>query len=177
MTSTDPARDHAPHGDRAAALERVAQLLDGADTAMLTTVDADGDLAARPMALVPRAFDGRLHLFTDEASHEAADIAARPRVGVTVDLSARGDWIALAGEARIVRDDAQARALWDDRLNPWFVDGPDTAGIVLVQVELSRAEYWEGPGAAQTLFGSLRAALTRSADDPLLDVEHAAIDL
>lgn len=165
----------APSRDEAIA--RIVELLDEADTAMLTTADADGRLLGRPMAYVPGAFDGVLWLFADEAAPEAFDIATRPSVNASFSIPSRGDWVSLSGIAQVVHDDAQAQSLWDDRLEAWFVDGLATSGLVLIRVEVDFAEYWQGPGAAQTLLGSLRAALTRSADDPLLDTEHGSVKL
>lgn len=162
---------------REESIARIVELLDEADTAMLTTADSDARLVSRPMAYVPGAFDGDLWLFADEASPEALDVLARPLVNASFSVPARGDWVSLSGTARIVRDDAQARALWDDRLEAWFVDGLATPGLVLLGIDVDLAEYWEGPGAAQSLLGSLRAALTRSADDPLLDTEHRSVQL
>lgn len=159
------------------AIARIVALLDEADTTMLTTVQADGRLVARPMAFVPGAFDGVLWLFADEASPEVLDISARPSVNATFSMPSRGDWVSLSGDAHIVRDDDRARSLWDDRLESWFVDGVATAGLVLISVDVELAEYWDGPGPAQSLVGSLRAALTRSADDRLLDIEHRSIEL
>lgn len=165
----------APSRDEA--ITRIADLLAEAETAMLTSVDDAGRLISRPMAYVPGAFDGALWLFTDEASAEARDLAARPAANASFSIPARGDWVSLAGEASIVRDDAVAGALWTDRLLTWFVDGLATPGLVLIRIDVEQAEYWDGPGSAQSLLGSLRAALTRSADDPLLDTEHRSVEL
>jgi general stress protein 26 len=164
--------------NHAAALERITHLLSDADTAMLTTVADDGLLDSRPMAFTPGAFDGDLWLFADESSIEAADIAVRSSVNVSFSVPARGDFLSFAGDASLVRDPARARDLWDERLDAWFVDGAETQGLVLIRVDVRRAEYWKGPGTGVlSLFGSVRAALTRSADDPLLDTEHGHIEL
>lgn len=159
------------------AIARLVELLDETDTTMLTTIDSDGRLVSRPMAFVPGAFDGVLWLFADEASAEVMDIAARSSVNAAFSIPSRGDWVSLSGTAQVLRDDAKARSLWDDRLEAWFVDGLATPGLVLISVDVDLGEYWEGPGSAQSLLGSLRAALTRSADDPLLDTEHRSIEL
>lgn len=162
---------------REAAIARIAELLGEADTTMLTTVDDAGRLVARPMAYVAGAFDGLLWLFADEASPEAQHIAARPSVNATFAIPSRGDWISLSGAAQVVQDEAKAAALWDERLEAWFVDGLATPGLALLRVDVELAESWDGPGSAQSLLGSLRAALTRSADDPLLDTEHQSVEL
>jgi general stress protein 26 len=167
----------AASSSRDAAIARVVELLSEADTAMLTTIDGNGRLVSRPMAYVPGAFDGTLWLFADESSPEAQDIAAQPHVNASFAIPARGDWVSLSGAASVVRDDLKAAELWDDRLEAWFVDGLATAGLVLLSIDVDRAESWDGPGSAQTLLGSLRAALTRSADDPLLDTEHHSAEL
>lgn len=165
-------------GDQAVALERIARLLRDADTAMLTTVSEDGLLDSRPMAITPGSFDGDLWLFADESSVEAADIAARPQVNVSFSMPSRGDFLSFAGDATLVRDPDRARDLWDERLAAWFIDGIDTPGLLLIRVDVRRAEYWDGPGTGVLpLIGSVRAALTRSADDPLLDTEHGEIQL
>ena len=125
---------------------RLAGLIQGIKVCMLTTIDAEGQLMSRPMALQEVEFDGDLWFFTKLGGRKAGQIAREPRVNVS--LSSRSSWISIGGEAEIVRDVAKAKELWNAGIEAWFPDGPEDPGIVLVKVHADGAEYWDTLGAA-----------------------------
>lgn len=149
MTSTD-----ASDGAR-----KVADLLEDSHIAMLTTRSADGSLVSRPMAMQRVEPDGDLWFFADAESHAVSHVSADPRVNVAV--SGSSSWVSLAGDARVVRDDARKRELWNSAVEAWFPDGPDAAHIVLLHVEGRTAEYWDSPGGRlATLISFAKAKAT-----------------
>ena len=68
--------------DRAANIEKLAELIRDVEVAMLTTVSPDGQLASRPMGTQQVEFDGDLWFAAGCYSGKAAEILARPNVNV-----------------------------------------------------------------------------------------------
>jgi general stress protein 26 len=122
----------------------VAKLLTSDRTAFLTTTDATGALTSRPMAVQEVEFDGDLWFFTARSSRKVAQIAAQPRVNVSV--GSGSSWVSLAGTATVVDDAARKRELWNAVVEAWFPDGADDPDVVLLRVDGDSAEYWDTPG-------------------------------
>ena len=53
-------------------------------------------------------------------------------------------FIAVEGEAQLIRDKAAFEAHWHKELDYWFEQGIDTPGIVLIKVHARRIHYWSG---------------------------------
>lgn len=127
---------------------KVAELLKEFKICMLTTVDGDGHLVSRPMAVQEVEFDGDLWFFTDEKSHKVEETSEDSRVNVS--FSSRDSWVSVSGKIETVRDEGKTKELWSKSLEAWFPDGPETLGILLLKVEAHTAEYWDSPGSTVT---------------------------
>jgi general stress protein 26 len=138
------------------ATRKVAGLVKGHRFAMLTTVDADGTFASRPMAMQEVEFDGDLWFFSEGESRKVSQIRRHPDVNVTV--SSNDTWVSLNGRAEIVQDDGEKRRLWNKAVEAWFPDGPDSPRIVLLKVHAEAAEYWDTPGGRVATLLSLAKA-------------------
>jgi general stress protein 26 len=46
----------------------------------------------------------------------------------------------------VVRDAAAVRAFWKPRYAEWFPTGVEDPDLALLEIEISRAEYWDSPG-------------------------------
>ena len=123
---------------------KVAELLRGQRIGMLTTIAPQGTLTSRPMALQEVEFDGDLWFFAERASRKVGHLDAHPEVNVTVGSGAT--WVSLTGRAAVVDDAAKKRELWNSATEAWLPQGPDDAGVVLLRVEATSAEYWDTPG-------------------------------
>ena len=173
-----PTYDDATHSPTTSSDEqrkRVAQLVSDARICMLTTVEADGTLVSRPMGLQEAEFDGTLWFFASDGSAEVAEIRANPNVNVSFSNMKAAEWVSIAGRAETLWDRARAEELWNPMLNAWFTEGLDTDGLTLIKVDVSSAQYWDGPGSRVVrLIGLARAAITR---DPSAfpDTEQATV--
>lgn len=131
-------------GSREDHIARLAKLIHGIRVCMFTTVDGDGGLISRPMAVQEVEFDGDLWFFTKAGGRKAEQIASQS--GVNVSLASRSSWVSISGEAEIVQDLAKAKQLWNAGIEAWFPGGPEDPEIVLVKVHAHGAEYWNTPG-------------------------------
>lgn len=130
--------------DHQEAVAKVAELAKGIRIAMLTTVDEDGHLVARPMAQQEVEFDGDLWFFADRNSTAVTQLKANPHVGVS--LSSSDTWVSICGTAQLVEDSAKLHDLWNSVVEAWMPQGPDDPSVVLIKVSADGAEYWDTPG-------------------------------
>ncbi len=125
-------------------LSEIAEKMRGIDIAFLTTTTEDGDAAARPMSNNGDVdYDGDSFYFTYEESRTVSDIEDDEMVGLCFS-GKDGFYVAVSGEAELIREKAQFEAHWTPDLDKWFEDGVDTPGIVLIKVSADRIKYWDG---------------------------------
>ena len=131
-------------------LTDIADDLRAIDFCMLVTRAADGSLAGRPMSNNQEVeWDGTSRFFSYNDARTIADVARDASVGMTYRTPAREDgapgmFIHVEGEARIVRDIARFEEHWDRSLDRWFPDGPQTDGLVMLEIPAKRIHYWDG---------------------------------
>ena len=53
-------------------------------------------------------------------------------------------YVAIEGNAELIRDKAIFKAHWTSGLDRWFDKGVDTPNIVLIKVKANRITYWDG---------------------------------
>lgn len=140
-------------------IEQLRTLIGKARIGIITTVNEDGALVSRPMAVKDRDFDGELWFFTEDPSHKTAEVRANPQVNVALD-SGKG-WVSLAGEAEVVKDPAKIDELWDTGAEAWFTDGRNDPKVALLKVTAHTAEYWATDDPKPlVLFKYAKAAVT-----------------
>src|SRR5215207_5684236 len=120
------------------------------DTAMLVTRTDRGEVRARPLALAKPdegadvLEDGVLYFPTSLSSPKIDEIAADPRVGVTMQDKRR--FVSITGLARIVSDRQLVDRLWSEAWKVWFPNGKDDLELCVVEVVPTAAEYWDQKG-------------------------------
>lgn len=127
----------------------LAEKMKDIDFTMLAT-HHDGAIAARPMSNNREvAWDGDSWYFTWDNALMVSDIERDPRVTLTFQgtaglLGMRPFFVAVEGNADIVRDKAQFAEHWTKGLDRWFEQGPDTPGLAMIHVGATRVHYWDG---------------------------------
>lgn len=130
-------------GDLAKAMGKI-------DFAMLTTRTEGGQLATRPMSNNSDVeWDGDSYYFTYNDTRTVSDIERDPHVALSFQgragiLGAPPLFVAVEGEAGIIRDKATFADHWTSDLERWFPDGIDTPGMALIKVAAVRIHYWDG---------------------------------
>lgn len=165
------------HQEETTALEQLREKIKGIRIAMLTTIDKDGSLRSRPMATQEAESDGELWFFTAAGSAKAGEVEHDQRVNVSYADPDDQRYVSVSGTARIVRDQAKARELWNPLLKAWFPKGLDDPELALLRVQVEKAEYWDSPSSKMVqLIGLLKAVTTgkRYEPDP---GEHETIEL
>jgi general stress protein 26 len=77
-----------------------------------------------------------------------SDIEGNPKVALGFSSEAGifsdGIYIAVEGEADLVRDNAGFQRHWNPDLDKWFEKGIETPGLVLIRVKAKRLTCWKG---------------------------------
>ena len=125
-------------------LQDVSKKMKELDICLLSSQTNDGEINARPMSNNGDVeYDGNSFFFSSEDSHVVKEIEENNHVSLSFN-GKRDLYIAVIGEADLVRDREEMEEHWNKDLEKWFEEGLDTPGIVMIHVEASRIRYWEG---------------------------------
>ncbi len=100
---------------------------------MMTTVEADGTLRARPMWTQGDSFDGSLWFFTADDAPKAEELERNPHVCLAYGKPDDDLFVSVSGRASVVRDRAKIDELWNRFAEAWFPEGKDDPHLALNQ--------------------------------------------
>jgi len=151
--------------------ERVRQLIQRSSVAMLMTFDQDSPYAGRPMLPLFLTNDPDIYFLTHQGSQKVKQMAAEPRVTLTI-VSA-GCYFFIVGSAYASNDPDLIRRLWHPTYRAWFPSGKDDREATGVRVVVERVDYWEPPRSHFIrLFRAAKAVVTgRSIDTPMKTIQ------
>ena len=145
----------------AESISKVTDIINHSRIGMFTTINEAGALVSRPLAVQEVKDDGDMWFFTSETTSQVAHVRANPAVNVS--FGKRTEWVSVAGTAEVVTDRQQIHDRWNQVVEAWFPDGPDTPGVVLLHVDSDSAEYWTSPGGtAATVLQWIKSKVTNS---------------
>lgn len=152
-----------------AELTHVANLIENIPIAMLTTQEADGALASRPMTALEMDAQGALWFFTDVQSPKVDQLRA---VNLSFTDRDQGAYVSLSGHGEIDTDRAHIQSLWTVFAKPWFPDGPDSSNLALLKFIPDTADYWDAPSSKMVrAFGMIASVI---AGKPVALGEHGS---
>ncbi len=153
-------------------LGTIRSIMKGVRTAMLTTVDSDGALHSHPMTTQEAQFDGECWFIASSESDTVKQLTANPQVNLA--YASSSEWLSVAGTAKVVRDEAKKKELWNTFTEAWFTDGDTDPSVILIHVAAESAQYWDSPGRVATMVSMIKARVTGSTPKA---GESAAVDL
>ena len=129
-------------------LKELDELIDGIETAMLTTRRADGHLVSRPMATQKRISGADFWFVTNTDSHKLDEIQLDPNVNCSYYNSRTREWVSVSGVAHVSRDRHRIKSLYKPDWKIWFGNeggqrdgGPDDPRIALILVDADSVIY------------------------------------
>jgi general stress protein 26 len=142
-------------------MQKLADLIEEASIAMLTTEEADGSLRSRPLATLQMDSEGKLWFFTALSSGKVGEIDQHRKVNLSYANIDKQCYVSICGSARLFRDPQKMQELWTPWIEPWFPVGLKDPDLALLEITVSDAEYWDAP-ASRTLrlFGFAKAIAT-----------------
>jgi general stress protein 26 len=145
----------------AESISKVTDIINDSHIGMFTTINEAGALVSRPLAVQEVKDDGDMWFFTSANTSQVAHIRANPAVNVS--FGKRTEWVSVAGTAEVVTDRQLIHDMWNQVVEAWFPDGPDTPEVVLLHVDSDSAEYWASPGGtAATVLQWIKSKVTKS---------------
>ncbi|OKP86591.1 general stress protein [Paenibacillus sp. P3E] len=127
------------------AVETVRELIKGIDTAMFTTISAEG-LVSRPMKTQEVEFDGDLWFLTKKDTSKFGEILHDPRVNV---VYADKSYVSVRGTAKLVQDLDKKKEFWNAGYDAFLQTSYDDPEVILIQVQAEAAEYWKSGNLAE----------------------------
>lgn len=162
------------HDEGANDVKKLAGLIKDIKFAMFTTVEEDGTLRSRPMGTQETEFDGDLWFFTQASAPKVGEVEHDQHVNVSYSKPEDQKYISVSGMARLVRDKAKEKELWNPVFKVWFPKGLEDPDLALLKVSVTHAEYWEAPSNTFVRMAGFAKALI--GDRSNLG-EHGSIDL
>ncbi len=144
------------HGEWA----RLVKLILGIRVALLTTLDQEGRFHTRPVQTLDIGPDRTLWFFTDWRSPKVGELNCDQRVSLGYADPANNAYVAVTGNACLLRDGERARKLWTLEQRAYYPEGPEDGRLALLRVDIERAEYWIAPGRISYIVAALTAAVT-----------------
>ncbi|OAV62925.1 pyridoxamine 5'-phosphate oxidase family protein [Enteractinococcus helveticum] len=144
-----------------------------AGVCMLTTMEADGKLVSRPMAIQEIEENHTIWFMTRIDKPAVRETSGGQQVNVTV--AEKGFWASIAGAATIVQDVERKKAFWSKATEAFFGDStPEDPDVVLLRVTPDTAQYWDSPGLPATAIEILKGL---ASDKPAHPGETHEVDL
>ncbi len=160
----------------AADITRLADLTRDIRVAMMTTFPPGRQPHSRPMyttGVDPKNFDGTLWFMSHVDSVKNDELAENPAVLLTYAAPDKNRYVVVYGTARVERNPAKAKELWNIHAKGWFPGGPDDPTLTLIRCEIASAEYWDGPSNTSYFLSLLKAVATGST--PQTTGEHGKV--
>ena len=131
-------------------LQKLHEMIEELETAMMVTRRADGHLVSRAMANQKRAPGADLWFVTSADTHKVEELEDEPHVNLSYYKDRTREWISVSGTAKISRDRETIRRLYAEDWRMWFGDDGDprhgTADdprIVLIGIDVHSAVFFE----------------------------------
>jgi general stress protein 26 len=131
-------------------LDKFYGLIEEIKVAMMTTRRPDGHLESRAMANQKQAAGADLWFVTAEGTGKLRDIAHDPHVNLAYYKTGSYEWVSASGVARVSKDRATIRELYEADWKAWFgADGDPRHGtaddlrIVLIGIDVHAAVFLE----------------------------------
>jgi general stress protein 26 len=159
------------------ARNKLLEIIDEFETAMLVTTTADDSPHARPMSIAHVEPRGECWFFSARDAEPVHEVARDVRCTVT--MQSKRKFVSLRGEAQLVEDVGKIKELWSERLRPWFPTGPASPRISLIRFVPVEGEYWDVSGieALRYVFRAGSAFLRGKTLDDHDERRHATVSL
>jgi general stress protein 26 len=164
-------------------LDRLYQLIEDIEVAMLTTRRRDGTLVSRPMATQRRSEGAHFWFVAEEGSPKIAEIVLDPNVNLAYFKARTKEWVSVSGSARVSRDRFKIRELYEPTWKVWFPDlggdkngGPDDPRIVLIGVEARSAHFMKVDKPVPVVLFEYVTSVARRERPAFGRVEHVGPD-
>ena len=136
-------------------------MIDDIRVAMLTTETSNG-LESRPMSAYVDKAANAIWFITRLDSSKTDEIKDDAHVNLAFADAKANSYVSVTGTARVVRDPAKTKELWNPFAEAWLPEGPEAPTVGLIHVTPEHATLWDSPGKLATLIRVAAANITQS---------------
>jgi len=126
-------------------ITKINSLIKDIRSCMFVTKGLNGEIKARPMSTQEVEFKDSIWFMTDKRSTKCKEIEKDNTVGLEYADGNGVTFVSVSGKASFVEDKQKIQEYWNPFLKAWF-EGPEDPNIVLIEVSVTRAEYWDNKG-------------------------------
>ena len=146
--------------------QKVWELIQDIQIALMVTSGEGGALRGRPMAAMNKDFEGTLWFASRDGAPKLAEIDGDGHVLLAYSEPKSQNYVSVSGTAKVVHDSTKVKELWSEGMRVWFPKGPDDPSIALIAVTVVSAEFWDAPSSAWVYaMGYAKARLTGEAPE------------
>lgn len=130
---------------------------------MLTHRHRDGSLQGHPLTTQNKSLDegSALYFFISQKGEMAARLREDSNVNVAYADTDADSYASIAGKAHLSSDRSRLEQLWSPLAKAWFPGGVDDPDLLLLEVRITHAEYWNVKDSKMTqLFKMAKAAVS-----------------
>jgi len=131
-------------------MQKLYEMIETLETAMMTSRRTDGFLVSRAMATQKRAAGADLWFVTSEGSPKLRELEHDPHVNLAYYKDRTREWVSVSGLAKIARDRQTVHELYATDWRAWFPQegdprhgSPDDPRMVLIGVDVHSAAFLE----------------------------------
>lgn len=164
-------------------LDDLYELIDGIETAMVTTRRADGLLVSRAMQTQRRTSGTDLWFMTNAESEKFEEIALDANVNVAYYKDRTREWVSVSGRATLTKDRDLIDSLYKPDWKMWLGDqggkydgGPHDPRIALILVEAITATYSKKDRATPIILFQLAKGMITGEPPKIADLRELTRD-
>lgn len=157
---------------------KLKSLITDVQIAMLTTLDSQGKMHARPMITMAfdddDEFEGVIWFFTRKDSYKVHDLESAHEVNLTYSEPKSHKYVSVFGTASVEKNKNRMIELWRPTLKTWFPEGIDDPQLTLIKVKVEDADFWDTPASTMMKLKGIAKSLVTGHhyDDPGVQCHH-----
>ncbi|MCB0449825.1 MAG: pyridoxamine 5'-phosphate oxidase family protein [Confluentibacter sp.] len=146
-------------------LNKIRQLIEVQKIVMMASRLDKIPFSVCPMTILEMDDQGDLWFFTSKKSGVFQDIEYDNRVQLLYSDEDTQKYVSIFGNASHIIDNEKVEALWNPMMNHWF-DGKDDPDLVLLNINMEHAYYWNNDtNALVSFFELIEGGLTNKKPD------------
>lgn len=146
-------------------LNKIRQLIEVQKIVMMASRLDKIPFSVCPMTILEMDDQGDLWFFTSKKSGVFQDIEYDNRVQLLYSDEDTQKYVSIFGNASHIIDNEKVEALWNPMMNHWF-DGKDDPDLVLLNINMEHAYYWNNDtNALVSFFELIEGGLTNTKTD------------
>ena len=158
------------------AIDKLKSLVDDIVICLFCTdLKTDDGSTCRPMSAIKVCDQGNIWFFSEKDSDKNKAIASDKNVQLFFSHPAKGSYMVVNGEAKIILDKTKIEELWTPLAKIWFKEGKDDPNISIIKVTPTTAYYWDTEGNRMTNFIKMVASVVTGTN--LVNSEQGSITL